>query len=850
MSESMTPAKGISRRSFLKTSAAVAGVAAVGGGATTMTALAAADAENAGADEHEVVCVCGCNCQGNCSIVATVREGRMVNARSNDDLPYPAYERICNRGFVHPQRLYDFNRVKYPMKRASWSLQEPNVEKRGSDDWERISWDEAAQLIAEAIQYNIDNYGSKSNCLLASAGNPFAVFGGSSVGTSFGSMFGMSKLDVCLDYGDLHGIGNVTGGGWDFNQRNMAGDYRYAKTLLVWDSNPPNSQPHSWHFCMEAKDAGANLVVIDPTYTIAAKQATKWVPIKPGTDPALGIAMINVIIDRDWVDRDFLVNKTCAPLLVREDNGHFLRSTDFGEAGPMELPEYPFGGSLVLAASQSGKIPSDEDTAIYVVWDQDTNTHVGLHETKNPAIEGRFEINGVKVTTAYTLLKEQMETCTPEWAEAITEVPTDTIVELARMYACDTPSTIYAGYHLYDNCGEMGHAWATLASLTGNIGKRGASIGHLGKNKPNLNQAGNLFPTGFKNYSDDIPWLVVKDILETGKYKGKDFPIRLLYNICANPVGSYGNQKYIIEQMLPKINCIVTADMEFSDTTVYSDFILPACHYFETDWIQGSSHTPFLYMANKVVEPIGEAKSDLNIFRAIAAVLDDPEANAFYAKSDEEMMRAIVDTPASAALGIDLDTLKEKNVLADREENWIHWEDQKWSTRSGRLEFYVENPAARINIGMPINKEDYHLPVYREPFEAYEGSEQYKKYPLFHYCERTRWHMHTQYNDVPWLRELDPEPYLRMNPADAEARGLKNGDVVEAYNDRGHCVCKLKYDMAIRPGMVSSPKGWPRKFYISGSYQELTGDHLNLFHQNTSFDDTLVEVRKYEGEVA
>ena len=127
---------------------------------------------------------------------------------------------------------------------------------------------------------------------------------------------------------------------------------------------------------------------------------------------------------------------------MREDNGHFLRSTDCGEAGPMELPEYPFGGSLVLAASQSGKIPSDEDTAIYVVWDQDTNTHVGLHETKNPAIEGRFEINGVKVTTAYTLLKEQMETCPPEWAEAITEVPTDTIVELARMYACDTPSTL------------------------------------------------------------------------------------------------------------------------------------------------------------------------------------------------------------------------------------------------------------------------------------------------------------------------------------------------------------------------------------------------------------------------
>lgn len=850
MSEIKIPKKGISRRSFLKTSAAVAGAAAVSGGTLTALADVAEDAKPSAGDEEEIKCVCGCNCQGNCPLVATVREGRVVNVRSNEDIPYPAYERICMRGFVHPQRLYNFNRVLYPMKRKTWTLEDPHVENRGSDEWERLSWDDAAKMIAETIRYNIDNYGEQSNCILASAGNPFGVFGGSTVGTSFGSLFGMTKFDVCLDYGDLHGLGNVTGGGWDFNQRNMAGDYRFAKTLLIWDSNPPNSQPHSWHFCMEAKDAGANLVVIDPTYTVAAQQATKWVPIKPGTDPALALAMINVIIENDWIDHEFLVNKSCAPLLVRSDNAHYLRSTDFGEAGPAQLKEYPFGGSLVLSASSSGNIPTDEETAVYMVWDADTNAPVGLHETANPAVEGSYEVNGVAVTTAFTMLKEHVAQYTPEWAEGITEVPADTIVELARMYAQDTPSTIYSGYHLYDNCAELGHAWGTLAALTGNIGKRGASIGHLGKNKPYLNQAGNLFPAGFAKYHDDIPWLVLKDILETGKYKGEDFPVRMIYNICANPVGSYGNQKYIIEQMFPKIPCIITADMEFSDTTDYSDFILPAAHYFENDWIQGASHTPFLYMANKVVDPIGEAKSDLNIFREIAKYLDDPAANKFYAKSDEEMMRAVVDTPAAAAMGIDLDTLKEKGVLADREENWIHWEDQKWSTGSGRLEFYVENPGARINIGMPIDKDMYRLPTYRDPQEAFDGSEQHKKYPLYHYCERTRWHLHTQYNHVPWLRELDPEPYLRMNPADAEERGIQDGDYIEAYNDRGHCVCRAKFDNAIRPGMVSSPKGWNRASYVAGSYQELTNDYLNTFHQNTSFDDTLVEVRKYEGEVA
>lgn len=224
MSELKTPVKGISRRSFLKTTAAVAGAAAVGG--TTMTALAATGEEAAGADEHEVVCVCGCNCQGNCSMVATVREGKMVNIRSNEDLPYPSYERICMRGFSHANRMYDFNRVLYPMKRKTWSLEEPHVENRGSDEWERLSWDEAIGLVAETLTYNTENYGVRSNCVLVSAGNSFAAYGGLIAGLGFANAFGFQGLDVCLDYGDLVGIGEVTGSGWDFNQRNMAGDYR------------------------------------------------------------------------------------------------------------------------------------------------------------------------------------------------------------------------------------------------------------------------------------------------------------------------------------------------------------------------------------------------------------------------------------------------------------------------------------------------------------------------------------------------------------------------------------------------------------------------------------------------
>ncbi|MBR3258422.1 MAG: molybdopterin-dependent oxidoreductase, partial [Eggerthellaceae bacterium] len=478
-----------------------------------------------------------------------------------------------------------------------------------------------------------------------------------------------------------------------------------------------------------------------------------------------------------------------------------------------------------------------------------------INDVKNPALEGTYEVQGVKCTTAWTLFKNHMAQYTPEWAEKITGVPVADIVELAHMYACETPSTIYAGYHLYDNCEVLGMTWGCLAALTGNIGKRGASIGHLGKNKPYLNQAAMLFPAGLAGLSDDIPWLALGEILDTGKYKGQDYPCRLLYNVGANPVGSYAAQKNIIDNMLPKIPCSITNDLEFSDTVRYSDIVLPCTHYFEYEWIQGASHVPFIYMANKVVEPIGEAMEDTDIFRAISKYLGNPACDKFYAMTNEEMERKVVDTAAGQAMqpvAISYDNLKKYGALADRVENWIHWEEQRFPTESGRLEIYVENPGPRINIiagNDQIDKNFYHMPTYHTPNEAYEGSEQSKKYPLYHYCERVRFHMHTQFNYSPTLRELDPEPYLRMCTKDADARGLKDGDIIEAYNDRGHCVCRLRIDEGLRPGMVSSPKGWPRDLYIAGSYQELTNDHLNMMHMNTSFDDTMVEVRKWEGEV-
>ena len=78
----------------------------------------------------------------------------------------------------------------------TWSLEEPHVENRGSDEWERLSWDEAIGLVAETLTYNTENYGVRSNCVLVSAGNSFAAYGGLIAGLGFANAFGFQGLDV------------------------------------------------------------------------------------------------------------------------------------------------------------------------------------------------------------------------------------------------------------------------------------------------------------------------------------------------------------------------------------------------------------------------------------------------------------------------------------------------------------------------------------------------------------------------------------------------------------------------------------------------------------------------------
>jgi molybdopterin-containing oxidoreductase family molybdopterin binding subunit len=248
-------------------------------------------------------------------------------------------------------------------------------------------------------------------------------------------------------------------------------------------------------------------------------------------------------------------------------------------------------------------------------------------------------------------------------------------------------------------------------------------------------------------------------------------------------------------------------------------------------------------LQDKAVDPPFEAKSDHEIAGLLAEELGLGE---YFKMSEEEIIAFMVNADSLEVHGITYDSLKDKKVQRYIPAGSVRYKDFFY-TPSGRMELYVENPTSRVPVENPVDLTNERLPYFRPPIEAWSESEAAKKYPLVCIQEHTRFRVHAQWFNVPWLRELDPEPTVKMNPVDAEARGIKTGDYVRVFNDRGEVVVKAIVCGDPRPGMVNIPKGWQRYQFKKGGYQELTQLELNPSSVNQSFFDVAVEVEPWNG---
>lgn len=814
----------LSRRGFLKSTAAVAGTAAIAG-IGTMARQAVADEGKVAAEELRVTrCVYG-GCFG-CERYAVVRDGKAVNIRPKEDAPYG--RRPCGKGYNLFNRLYSPERLQYPMRRVEGT-------ERGAGEWERISWDEAFKEIAEKWTRICEEDGPQSIYMMQSGGGCYSEK--AALYARLSMVVGMSTFGACADWGIVWGFHDVFGNANPGNMLNPGANDPFeedvfdAKNIVVWCDNVSSAHLQRFRTVLDAQDKGAYVLAVDPNATQVALRSDKWLRPVPGSDLAVILACINVVFEEGLEDESYLKSDTVAPVLVRADTKKFLHMSDLGVA--------PIEGPVDMMTGQ----PTFIDPV--AVWDMETGGPVEASTAINPAMTGTFDVNGVKVTTALDLLKEEVAKWPPSKAAELSGLSEEDIVHLARLCADGAVTHMVGlGSQDYFNGLQLGRALGTLVAVTGDLNKPGAGVAGLNA-APAFNTMAAIGPImGIMNPSPiSIPIVEFPDAVLSETWNGFETKVRSVYFAGhGGPSATTVFEKY--REALKKVELVVVADVAMSDTAKLADLVLPVAHPFEYEGTYMAQLEAEIAYFEQVVEPSLEAKSDVDIAIGIAQALGYSEY--FPNNHHEWVMECVAADPTCAQAGITYDRLVAEHTVRYREKG--SWYANGYPTGTGRVEFYLEDPKPRMATLLPIPEDPEHLPTWVEPIEAWATTEAAQKYPLVFMYQRNHFRFHNTGFDGEWAKELEMVPTARINPKDAEARGIPDGVWVEFFNDRGNVVMRAYHDTGIKEGsVVYDSKGLRMESYPAGHPALLMQAAFEPYAVNMAFFDCTCEMRVWNG---
>jgi anaerobic dimethyl sulfoxide reductase subunit A len=302
------------------------------------------------------------------------------------------------------------------------------------------------------------------------------------------------------------------------------------------------------------------------------------------------------------------------------------------------------------------------------------------------------------------------------------------------------------------------------------------------------------------NNSTRFSRVAAADAMLRGKAGGYPEDYKLLYLINYNYLNQILNLNKTI-QALKKMEFIVTHEHFMTATAKFADIVFPTSTRMErNDLCMGNNAIPTYGYLNKVIEPVGETKSHFDICVELAERLGITE---FSDKTEEEYIKQMVE----GSVVPDYQTFKKEGVYKiPLDEPYIAFKDQiedpannPFPTPSGKIEIYSQILADMKNEELPP------VPKYIDPWEG-PNDPLKEKYPLQLVTTHIIRRVHSQYEKVPWLRELMPQA-IAMNTRDAEARGIRNGDMVRVFNDRGETRLPAEVTERILPGVVDIPQG-------------------------------------------
>jgi anaerobic dimethyl sulfoxide reductase subunit A len=692
---------------------------------------------------------CPHDCSGHCLLKAHIKDGRLL-AITTDDGEEPQL-RACLKGRAYRQRLYAPDRLLYPLKRTG---------ERGKGEFKRISWDEALDKVAGELTRIKQNYGNAAIFGAGGAGNNSLVhfprvwmaYFLAKLGGFTGTRGGMSYQGATD--ASLYTLGSIDAG-------NQVEDVLNSRLIILWSWNSAEmvyGTNTTWVLA-QAHEKGIPVVLIDPRCNDTTVLADEWIPIYPGTDTAMMVAMAYVILTEGIHNREF-------------------------------LDKYTTGLDRFLAY-----------------------------------------LNGREDGTAKT----------PAWAEKITGVPAAKIEGLARRYATTRPAALIPGLGMQRTaCGEQSfRASITLAAMTGNIGVAGgnpAGFWHTGR-QPNILPA---VPNPIRNTFPNSRW---SEAVIKGKEGGFGADIKMIYACASGLIGQKPNLNKSIEA-LKKVAFVVCQDQFLTGTARFADIVLPVTMSPEQNDIKGywgMGHS--IVFGNKVVEPAGECRSDMDIFSELARRLN---ITGYSTKTEEELLRE-----TAAAFGVpDFEEFRRKGVYhLPRPKPSIAFEEEiadpahhPFKTPSGKIEIYSQRLADM--------KQPDTIPAIPKYIEAWEGRQDPLRltYPFQLLTPHGKKNAHSPFGNIPWVQEVDPHA-VWINPLDAKPRGIRNGDLVKVFNDRGTTMIEAKVTERIMPGVVSIDHGmWykpdERGVDRGGSVNVLTKDEDTPIGDGATTHTCLVQIER------
>ncbi|RPJ04649.1 MAG: hypothetical protein EHM36_09700, partial [Deltaproteobacteria bacterium] len=619
-----------------------------------------------------------------CALKVRVRDGRICKVESADYPGDPTARSVCLKGLASTRLVYHPDRLKHPLKR---------VGDRGEGKWQRITWDEALDAIASKLLQVKEKYGPESVKIMTASSSHVGLLMGRLMAARFANSWGAGGVfeakshwlsDMRVPAASLFTLG-------DSGQNHRPQDVLNSKMIILWGGNPAETCVPDMRFILDAKDRGAKLVVIGPLFDATAAKADQWVAIRPATDAALAMAMINIIIQEGLYDKGYVTQHTVGPFLVDGVSKLFLK--------------------------EGGK---------YLVWDEQANEPHPCETTSCPALRGAFAVGDRTCKTAFQLLAERAANYTPEKTEKITGVPAETIKNLAREYARSKPSTLrmYYGVSRTLNSTLSCRAVITLAALTGNIGIPGGGAPVPQVFSPIvLNEQAVANPPGAPGVktlpgsrSSIRGWSLIRE--------GRPYPIKVFFTSYRNDLqceGHLGGYREIFSKM----DLVVVADIFMTRTAQYADMILPEATLFERDDMVVKED--YLQKMEKAIEPLYETRSALEIWSGLAGRVGLGE---YFHHTPQDYMRMLLDSDHPSLTGITFERLEREKIVRGHVPfpPEIPFAQQKFSTPSGRIEFYSES----------LVESGQELPIHQETLESPRRSPLAGRYPLIFLSAKVR----------------------------------------------------------------------------------------------------------------